>query len=69
MSAHFFSPHYRFDTAENIPDVFADVPFLRPPVPSTKDGLMVSVKSPLGDDLLFDAFIGTEAISELFEYS
>ncbi|GHS94168.1 hypothetical protein AGMMS49949_07860 [Alphaproteobacteria bacterium] len=29
---------------------------------------MVSVKSPLGDDLLFDAFIGTEAISELFEY-
>lgn len=62
-------PTYRSDRPFRATDPFEGKPYTRLPMPSKQDAMHVTVKSPLGpDDLLFDAFEGREALSELFEF-
>lgn len=62
-------PAYRMDRPFETIDPFEGVPYTRLPMPSQQDAMFVQIKSPLGpDDLLFDAFEGREALSELFEF-
>lgn len=62
-------PTYRMDKPFDAGDPFDGVPYTRLPMPSKQDAMFVKIKSPLGeDDLLFDAFEGREALSELFEF-
>lgn len=68
MSTKQLIPNYRSDHPEEIIDNLMDDPAVSFPAPTNPKNMHVTIESPLKKSVIFESLIGTETLSEPFEF-